>query len=254
MMKECVICNTEFEPYRSNSVTCSHECREAKQTKYSKQWRKGNAETLAIKKSEYQKKNRNRIKEYKKQYYLANKDTLNKISRVNHAIRMQDPKYKKEWNEKSRLNRLSEPKVFVDCLVCGKNFQRDRYNRNCSKKCSEEWLSIQRQKPVSRLSGRLNHAMRRVLNGTRSRDNIWKYFDFTVSQLTNHLESQFTNGMSWDNMSGWHIDHIRPISSFGYDSTEHPDFKKCWALNNLQPLWAQDNLRKGSKWDGIINV
>jgi len=32
------------------------------------------------------------------------------------------------------------------------------------------------------------------------------------------------------------------------------DFKKCWALNNLQPLWAKDNLNKRDKWDGITNA
>ena len=76
---------------------------------------------------------------------------------------------------------------------------------------------------------------------------------YSADDLKTHLETQFADGMSWDNMSEWHIDHIRPVASFNFDSTEHPDFKKCWALNNLQPLWAKDNLRKGDKWDGIIN-
>ena len=80
--------------------------------------------------------------------------------------------------------------------------------------------------------------------------------DYTFDELYNHFESQFTeeNGYSWDNMSEWHIDHIRPVSSFNFDSIDHPDFKKCWALNNLQPLWAVDNMSKGDKWDGIINA
>ena len=77
---------------------------------------------------------------------------------------------------------------------------------------------------------------------------------YTKYELKEHLESQFTGGMSWDNMNEWHIDHIRPVSSFDFDSTEHPDFKKCWALNNLQPLWAEDNLRKNDKWDGVVNA
>lgn len=75
-------------------------------------------------------------------------------------------------------------------------------------------------------------------------------------ELVIHLESQFIDGMTWDNhgMNGWHIDHIRPISSFNFDSTDHPDFKKCWALDNLQPLWVEDNLSKGDKWDGVVNA
>ena len=53
--------------------------------------------------------------------------------------------------------------------------------------------------------------------------------------------------MSWDNYGEWHIDHILPDSSFYYVSTEDDEFKKCWALSNLQPLWAIDNLKKSNK-------
>ena len=77
---------------------------------------------------------------------------------------------------------------------------------------------------------------------------------YSPKELKEHLESQFTDGMSWDNMSEWHIDHIRPVSSFNFTTTECEDFKKCWALENLQPLWAADNLAKNNKWDGEVNA
>lgn len=48
-------------------------------------------------------------------------------------------------------------------------------------------------------------------------------------------------------MYGWHIDHKLPVASFNFDSPEHLDFKKCWALENLQPLWAKENISKGAK-------
>ena len=64
-----------------------------------------------------------------------------------------------------------------------------------------------------------------------------------------HIESQFKEGMSWKNhgIHGWHIDHIRPISSFNFESCNDPEFKECWALENLQPLWAKENLSKSNK-------
>lgn len=79
---------------------------------------------------------------------------------------------------------------------------------------------------------------------------------YTEEEIVSHLESYFTeeNGYTWDNMGEWHIDHIRPVSSFNYTTTECEDFKKCWALSNLQPLWAADNLRKSDKWDGVVNA
>jgi hypothetical protein len=52
--------------------------------------------------------------------------------------------------------------------------------------------------------------------------------------------------MSWENHGTvWHIDHIIPKSVFNYTDAEHIDFKRCWALKNLQPLWAGENMSKG---------
>lgn len=62
-----------------------------------------------------------------------------------------------------------------------------------------------------------------------------------------HLERQFLPGMSWDNMSEWHIDHILPRVMFHYETSADPGFSECWALTNLRPLWAKDNIDKGGK-------
>ena len=66
--------------------------------------------------------------------------------------------------------------------------------------------------------------------------------------------------MTWDNWSRynpetwddndpstwtWQVDHLKPHSTFNYDSMEHPDFKKCWALENLRPLSAKQNVLDG---------
>jgi len=65
------------------------------------------------------------------------------------------------------------------------------------------------------------------------------------------VESLFKPGMNWNNYgygkNKWHVDHIRPISSFNFESTDDPEFKECWSLENLQPLWQEENLRKGAK-------
>lgn len=69
----------------------------------------------------------------------------------------------------------------------------------------------------------------------------------SIDELSAHLESKFTDGMNWENYgkTGWHIDHIRPLSSF--DLTNQEDVRKACHYTNLQPLWWQDNLSKGKR-------
>ena len=67
-------------------------------------------------------------------------------------------------------------------------------------------------------------------------------------ELKLHLESQFVDGMSWDNQGEWHVDHIRPCASF--DLSDLEQLKSCFHYTNLQPLWAEDNIRKGSLYEG----
>lgn len=62
--------------------------------------------------------------------------------------------------------------------------------------------------------------------------------------LKEHLEKQFTERMSWELMGKYiHIDHIIPLS---LANSEEEIYKLCH-YTNLQPLWAEDNLRKSNK-------
>ena len=68
---------------------------------------------------------------------------------------------------------------------------------------------------------------------------------YTLKDIRTHLESKFLFGMSWSNYGEWHVDHVKPRSFFRYTDPTSSQFKECWALSNLQPLWALDNLKKG---------
>lgn len=72
----------------------------------------------------------------------------------------------------------------------------------------------------------------------------------SVTDLKKHIESKFKDGMGWENygLSGWHIDHIKPLSLF--DLSDPVELLKACHFTNLQPLWAKENLSKGNRYDG----
>lgn len=77
---------------------------------------------------------------------------------------------------------------------------------------------------------------------------IWeKLVGYTLKELKGHLEKLFLNGMTWANYGEWHIDHVVPVVAFDFSNPFQSSFKECWALSNLQPLWAVDNKKKGAK-------
>jgi len=113
----------------------------------------------------------------------------------------------------------------------GKNACQNRYNEN----------------PRNRLSNSMRAGIWETLSGGKSRISWQKLVGYSATQLKEHLESQFTNGMTWDNYGEWHVDHIRPISDFNFDTSDDPEFHECWSLWNLQPLWAKENVTKGGR-------
>jgi hypothetical protein len=80
--------------------------------------------------------------------------------------------------------------------------------------------------------------------------HIFDMLGYNADQLKKHLESKFKDGMTWDNCGKWQIDHVIPDSWFKYSSIEDEEFKKCWALDNLQPLWADQNRKKSDLYAG----
>jgi ribosomal protein S27E len=87
----------------------------------------------------------------------------------------------------------------------------------------------------------------KVLKGIDKSKSTIKLLGCSIEELKNHLASKFTKGMSWDNYGKWHIDHIKPCASF--DLNKESEQRKCFHYTNLQPLWAEDNLSKGAKYD-----
>ena len=103
--------------------------------------------------------------------------------------------------------------------------------------------------PLYKLISNFRTAIYQVLKESNV-DKNKHYFDilqYTPESLIKHLESQFENNMNWDNYGEWHVDHKLPITSFNIEEMGDEEFMRCWSLENLQPMWGTDNIRKSNR-------
>lgn len=138
--------------------------------------------------------------------------------------------------------------------VCSKHYRTlDTSKRNeakLRKQNRQKRREYLRNHRINNLNYRLSEALRgrlwNILRGKQKAGSSVDDLGCTIDELKQHLEAQFSDGMNWDNWSrdGWHIDHIVPLASF--DLTDRDQFLKATHFTNLQPLWAKENLSKGS--------
>lgn len=162
------------------------------------------------------------------------------------------------------------------CLPCLKEYQKEHYKENSDKlkQKSSEYYSKNKEKCLERqkeygknnrieinkrvrfrlrndlnfsLNHRISSLIKQSLKNKSKRGRHWETLvGFTTEELKSHLEKQFTQEMVWGGVLNgkiW-IDHILPRDLFEYETPDDPQFKACWALSNLQPLWKQDNINK----------
>jgi hypothetical protein len=104
------------------------------------------------------------------------------------------------------------------------------------------------QRLASAMRSRIRAAFRQKSFANDKAGRSWTtILGYTAIDLMAHLQRQFRGKMTWANFGKWHVDHIRPIASFQFQSVDDPAFRECWALTNLRPLWGTPNRRKAAK-------
>lgn len=106
------------------------------------------------------------------------------------------------------------------------------------------------QSPQACMTSRLRARLNSALKGKLKADSTMKLVGLTSTELMQYIESKFKPGMSWGNRKEWHIDHIKPCSSFNLTSSIQQ--KDCFHYTNLQLLWRIDNLKKGKRYEQIL--
>jgi hypothetical protein len=106
---------------------------------------------------------------------------------------------------------------------------------------------VQMSTPQGRLRNSMGSYLSRLLRLGKGGRPFSSLVGYTIEELKSHLELNFKDGMSWENRNLWHVDHIIPVSAFNYETADDIDFHKCWALSNLRPMWAKENISKKDK-------
>jgi len=164
-----------------------------------------------------------------------------------------------DWCKKclSDHQRLKRQKGPIEREIKYRNSEK---GRKTAKKATDKYRNSEKYKiwckkyyNRNKLSNTISTRIRQSLKGCKYGRHWETLVDYTLEDLKLHIEKQFESGMNWNNygIKGWHIDHIRPVVSFNIIDYKCEDFKECWLLSNLQPLWWKDNLEKGAKWKGV---
>jgi superfamily II DNA helicase RecQ len=170
-----------------------------------------------------------------KQYYLKNRQKL--IKKI------------KDWQNQHKPERkIYMQKYQQENKEIIKINQHNKYLKNKSKirEWSREYIRNKSHKNINfRIQRYLSNRIYYALKGICKSERTIKLLGCSVEFLKQHLQKKFTTGMSFNNYGKWHIDHIKPCAKF--DLSRLSEQRKCFNYTNLQPLWAIDNIKKGSK-------
>lgn len=229
-LKRCTKCGNEkpatsefFHAYTRSPDGRRSVCRECRAADHA-----ANREERLPKRREHYQANRERLTANVRAYYAANADAQRAAALERHY--------------RNRERRLAQIRAYQqanrDTLLAKKRERerarfRDLYGKDL------EYTLRHRLRALLRVTVKLGREGRR----------LHQVLGYTTAELRAHLELQFTKGMTWEKVLAGEIeiDHIVPVASFNITSFECPEFRACWGLANLRPMWASENRSKGDK-------
>lgn len=185
--------------------------------------------------------------------------------------------YKENWYNSNRDKILKQKSIYYKDnqeVLDQKNSEYYKNNKEDITKYKADWFQdnkeeiyqTRRERYASDVSFRLRDIFSKTIRqklkiaGSSKDDSCIEFVNYSMQELKVHLEQQFESWMTWDNHGKydakiwddnnsttwtWQIDHIIPQSDLPYTSMDDDNFKKCWALSNLRPLSAKNNLLDG---------
>lgn len=194
----------------------------------------------------YKTENPDKVRESRKKTYAKHRDKMllrsakyHRTAKARAKQRDWERRNREKVNFKSKLYRLSHKEKRREIAVA--------YRQRLNKRQKERKLDDPNYRIKCSLRNRFWQSLK-LQHGIKQ-CSFDEYIGCALSELRDHIESLWRDGMSWDNYGKgdgkWNIDHIIPCDDF--DLTQRDEQLRCYHYSNLQPMWAIENARKGNK-------
>jgi hypothetical protein len=211
-------------------------------SKKAKKWRQKNPQKASEDSKKWRKNNPEKAKEASIEWKVANPEKVRKAAR----------RRSKRWREKNPEKVKEGSK---------------RYKKENPEKINTAQRKRYQEDPIYRIHKVVSASIHRALKqngGSKNGKSCFKYLSWTAEELRAYLlECMKQPGNEWMNENNqgsynlktwddnnpetwtWQLDHIIPQSTFNYTSMDSQEFRDCWALSNLRPYSAKQNLLDG---------
>lgn len=191
------------------------------------------------------------------------KTCKNRTAQKSYHKTMADPEYRENTNARKVAERNAKPENIERHRNCNREGERERSKdqdyrdaknarqqvRRDSDEARAKAATYQNARKETDVNFKISAALRTrlymaVKRGSKVGSAVTD-LGCSIEEFKCFIENQFTEGMSWDNYGKWHLDHVRPLAAFNLE--DRTQFLEVANWTNYQPLWAEDNIRKGSK-------
>jgi hypothetical protein len=155
--------------------------------------------------------------------------------------------YRREYHAKNRGRILAlRKRRMTDAQVEAHNAARNAKRSGAVRERERQYMAQYRENPQHKLRQTIRAYTLRFPHA-RIADRYSEIMGCTAAEFRKHIEGKWSPGMTWDNYTfrGWHMDHIVPLCKF--DLTKPDQLRRARHFSNVQPLWAHDHQRKGTK-------
>ncbi len=200
---------------------------------------------------EYRNKNRKKVNESSKKWRQTNPENYrrtieryleknpSKSSKERMKVYRRDENFRRDQNSKRK-------EYYENNLERLREYSKQYYHKNKknSRKKSDEWKKNKmKEDGFFRMKKNLRDRIRQYLIGENKSIRTRDVVGLDKNEFKLYIQSKFDKDMSWENYGQWHLDHIIPLCH----AKDNVDALNLNHYSNLQPLWAEDNLKKNRK-------